>query len=227
VTLTSTPSPTGPILPAALEALPIFPLPGVVLLPGATMPLHVFEPRYRAMLADCLATYRVMALALVSPAERDEREENDGLPHIARVAGAGAIVEHAALPDGRSNILLKGLARVALRELPFSPPYRRAYARVLESNATPVAAADYAALRGAALGFASAARRLDRNVEFVLPQDIDAGAAADLCAHHLILEASARQRTLEELDVAARVRFVVATLADQTARLKRDRSKLD
>jgi Lon protease-like protein len=227
LTLTSNPSPTGPIHAAALEALPIFPLPGVVLLPGATMPLHVFEPRYRAMLADCLATHRVMALALVQPGEGDERGESEGLPRIARVAGAGSIVEHTALPDGRSNIVIRGVARVALRELPFSPPYRRAHARVLESVATPVAPADYAALRGAALGFASAARRLDRNVEFLLPPDLDAGSAADLCAHHLILEAAARQRTLEELDVAARVRFVVATLADQTARLKRDRSKLD
>lgn len=207
--------------------MPIFPLPSVVLLPGATMPLHVFEPRYRTMLADCLATHRVMAIALLAGNESDERREGQSLPRIARVAGIGSIVEHAALPDGRSNIVVKGVARAVLRELPFSPPYRRGHARILEPSPTPVSQADYAALRGAALAFASAARRLDRNVEFVLPPDLDAGATADLCAHHLLLDASARQRTLEELDVAERVRFVVATLADQTARLKRDRSKLD
>ena len=55
------------VLPeAALADLPVFPLPQVVLFPHAMLPLHVFEPRYRTMLAHCLATHRIMAVALVT-----------------------------------------------------------------------------------------------------------------------------------------------------------------
>ncbi len=212
------------VLGAALEALPIFPLPGIALFPGSLLPLHIFEPRYRTMLADCLATHKCMAMALLL---ENDAEFEGGQPKIARIAGVGTVVEHAPLPDGRSNILLRGVARVSLDELPFSAPYRRARARVLEPLDTPVSAMEHAGLRGAAVAFASAARRLHKSVEFVLPLGIDAGAAADLCAHHLIFDGAARQHTLEELDVAERVRFVTATLAEQTGRLKRGRGRPD
>ena len=63
---------------SALGAMPVFPLPGVVLFPGALLPLHVFEPRYRAMLADSLASHRFMAMAFVlgegDVRDRDLRE---------------------------------------------------------------------------------------------------------------------------------------------------------
>ena len=112
------------VLPeAALADLPVFPLPQVVLFPHAMLPLHVFEPRYRAMLKDCLETHKLMAVALVLDA--NDRDEH-GNPRMAQIAGVGLIVEHQQLPDGRSNILLHGQGRVRLEELPFVPPYRRA-----------------------------------------------------------------------------------------------------
>lgn len=88
-----------------MAPLPLFPLP-VVLLPGTAMPLHVFEPRYRQMLADCL--------------ERDtpfgvlpQGEEPAGPP--PGTVGCRAVVErHMALPDGRSNILVAGTDRFRL-----------------------------------------------------------------------------------------------------------------
>jgi ATP-dependent Lon protease len=207
-------------LTPALEAMPVFPLPGVVLFPGALLPLHIFEPRYRALLADALATHRHMALAFV--------RMEDGVPDLVenprfeRVAGAGLIVEHSALPDGRSNIVLQGRARVALEELPFLPPYRRARARVLADRSTPLSSIDRTALHAAATALASASRRADRKTDFALPPGIGAGPAADLCAHQLIVDPAMRQRILEELDVAARVRLVTAALAEQLVRAKRE-----
>ena len=53
--------------PRALEALPIFPLPNCVLLPGGLLPLHVFEPRYRELTRDCLAGDQLMAVARLRP----------------------------------------------------------------------------------------------------------------------------------------------------------------
>ncbi len=213
-------------LAGALEAMPVFPLPGVVLFPGALLPLHIFEPRYRAMVADCLATHRCMAVALV----RVENGEVDlaGRPPFTRVAGAGVIVEHTALPDGRSNIVVQGRARVVLEELAFQPPYRRAQARILHERSTPVSAVDRTALHAAATALAAASRRADRKTDFALPAGIGPGTAADLCAHQLMVDPEARQRTLEELDVGARVRLVTAALAEQLVRAKPEaRGRLD
>src|SRR5258705_9708049 len=103
----------------ALEALPIFPLPQTVLFPGALLPLHVFEPRYRVMVRDCLATHKAMAIALIR--ENAERDAH-GHPTIELTTGLGFIVDHTELPDGRYHILLQGRARVQLEELPFIPP---------------------------------------------------------------------------------------------------------
>ena len=197
---------------AALEDLPVFPLAQVVLFPHALLPLHVFEARYRTMLRDALASHRVIVMAHVP----DPTVCNDeGQPCFASVAGLGIIVEHQPLADGRSNILLHGQARVRLEELPFVPPYRRARATVLHDVHTPVRDADRAALVAAASAFSAEVSRHDPKFSFRLPQSLEPGRVADLCAHHLIIDAHARQTILEELDVAARVRKVIAELAEQ------------
>src|SRR5438309_1261471 len=85
-------------LAPALDALPIFPLPQTVLFPGALLPLHVFEPRYRVMVKDCLLTHKAMAVALIgATSERDGNRH----PRIEAVAGIGVIVDHVQLADGR------------------------------------------------------------------------------------------------------------------------------
>ncbi|HEX3772521.1 MAG TPA: LON peptidase substrate-binding domain-containing protein [Polyangiaceae bacterium] len=204
------------VLASALQAMPIFPLPGVVLFPGALLPLHIFELRYRAMLADCLATHRFMAMALVvGDLDRVDLAKE---PSIAPVAGGGVVVRHTELADGRSNIVLQGRARLLLEELPFVAPYRRARARVLEEVETPVSAVDRTGLHSAAAAFAAAARKTD----FVLPPGLAPGAAADHCAHHLVADVVARQRILTELDVGARVRLVTSALAEQMGLMKRE-----
>ena len=107
-------SPRAFDLAPALTALPLFPLPQTVLFPGALLPLHVFEPRYRALVRDVLKTHRSLSVVLITdPGQIDEH----GHPAIAPVAGVGIIIDHAELPGGRYNILLRGRARVALAEL--------------------------------------------------------------------------------------------------------------
>jgi Lon protease-like protein len=201
---------------SALEALPIFPLRGVVLFPGGLLPLHVFEPRYRAMLRDCLATSRCMAMAFVL--DDDPGVDPAAPPRIAAVAGVGLVVHHTMLDDGRSNLVLEGQARVALDELPFVPPYRRARARILDDIETPVAAHDVTGLFAVATAFAAATHQTD----FMLPSGVGPGRAADLCAHSLMVDARTRQQVLEDLDVGARVRRVTGALAEQLGRVERE-----
>jgi len=204
-------------LAPALDALPIFPLPQTVLFPGALLPLHVFEPRYRAMVKDCLATHKAMAVALISPTtERDAHRH----PRIESVAGVGVIVDHVELPDGRYNILLSGRARVRLEELPFVPPYRRARAVILHSMPTEPLQRDVAALLASAAVFAADIRARDPEFDFRIPPHTPAGIAADLAAHHLVLDARERQTMLETLDVSVRVQRTTEALALQHAALQ-------
>jgi ATP-dependent Lon protease len=206
-------------LEAALRELPVFPLPQAVLFPRALLPLHIFEPRYRTMLKDCLETHSAMVVALI-PDPRDV--DSNGNPRIAPVAGGGVIIEHQQLADGRSNILLHGLARLRLEELPFVPPYRRARGTILADLSTSVSTGDRTALVAAATAFAGEVHKRDPNFSLRLPPSLEAGAIADLCAHHLVIDAAARQRILEELDAAERVRLVIGELAIQHGALLKE-----
>lgn len=206
-------------LEAALEELPLFPLTQVVLFPHAILPLHVFEPRYRALVKDCLATHKAFAIALITdPSQEDEH----GHPPIAEIAGAGLIVEHQALPDGRSTLLLHGQARVRLRELPFVPPYRRARATLLRELDTDVSATDRTALVASAIAFSAEVQKQDSRFSFRIPTQLSAGALADHCAHHLVVDTAARLTLLGELDPRARVRTVTTELAVQHSALLRE-----
>ena len=204
---------------AALEELPLFPLTQVVLFPHALMPLHIFEPRYRALVKDCLATHKAFAIVLVTdPSAVDA----DGNPPIAGVAGAGLIVEHQGLPDGRSTLLLHGQARVSLEELPFVPPYRRARATVLRELDVQVSASDRVALLASASAFSAEVQKQDSRFAFRLPGHLPSGALADHCAHHLVVDTSVRQTLLGEIDPRERVRVVTTELALQHAALLRE-----
>lgn len=199
------------VLPA-LEELPLFPLPQVALFPGALMPLHIFEPRYRAMIRDVIDGHKV--LGIVQIVDSDVRDEH-GNPKIARVGGVGVLVDYTELPSGRFNVLVRGRARIEIDELPFVPPYRRARAKVLGSSQEAVSPSDIAALISSATSFASIVRERDENFEFKLPRDGDAGMLADHCAATLLIDGRDRQLALQTTNVVERVRIVTETIALQ------------
>src|SRR5689334_23514789 len=96
-----------------LAELSIFPLPNVALFPGAMLPLHVFEPRYRELVRQVLGARKIMAVARLRPGyERDY----EGRPPLYDVCGVGALESHNERPDGRFDIVLRGLARVRIVE---------------------------------------------------------------------------------------------------------------
>ncbi len=212
---------TEPSLDAALDEMPIFPLPRVVFFPDTLLPLHVFEPRYRAMLAHCLETHRAMVVVRTRP---DGAMNADGAPEVESIAGAGVVIEHEQLRDGRSNLVLAGRARVRLVELPFVAPFRRARCTILPPVPSPVSDVERASLVAAATSFVREIRKRDEEFHFALPDGADAAALADACAAHLVVDADSRQRALEELDEAKRIRFVTRELALQETAF-RDREK--
>jgi uncharacterized protein len=103
--------------------LPLFPLPNVVLFPGVFLPLHIFEPRYRAMIADALDGDRMIGMTLLKPGFESEYE---GRPPIYPVGCAGLITHAERLPDGCFNIVLQGVERFRVAAEDDSRPYRLA-----------------------------------------------------------------------------------------------------
>jgi Lon protease-like protein len=98
----------------------------VVLFPRAILPLHIFEPRYRTMIADVLGGGQTLCLALLKSG--GERDYHDA-PEVHAVACVGRIVQHQRLSDGRFNITLHGEGKVLLERFERLQPYRIARVR--------------------------------------------------------------------------------------------------
>ena len=105
------------------DLLPIFPLPNVVLFPIVFLPLHIFEPRYREMVADAIKSDRLIGMALLQPGWEHDYE---GRPPVYPVGCSGVITHIDRLPDGRYNIVLRGVERFRIQEEDHRLSYRRA-----------------------------------------------------------------------------------------------------
>lgn len=152
----------------ALQRITIFPLTGAVLYPGLRLPLHIFEPRYRAMVTDALARDR--RIGMIQPQRPD-----DGAPLFA-VGCLGRIEEVEALPDGRFNLILEGEARFRIvRELDVSTPFRQVEGELFSEPVGEALAAveragferearRFAAIQGYAVDWANVARLDDESL---------------------------------------------------------------
>ena len=102
-------------------AIPIFPLQDVMLFPGASRPLHIFEPRYREMVADALEGDRIIGMVMLHAGYEDEYAGN---PPIYDIGCAGVITNVQRLEDGRYNIVLSGLVKFRITSEDQSRSYR-------------------------------------------------------------------------------------------------------
>ena len=103
------------------ETIPVFPLPGALLLPRARMPLHIFEPRYLAMIEDAMKTPERL-IGMIQP--RDGKIE--GAPKLHKIGCAGRLTAFSETEDGRYMITLSGISRFGVsNELEGFTPYRR------------------------------------------------------------------------------------------------------
>jgi hypothetical protein len=109
--------------PTMTRRLSIFPLTGAVLFPGMQLPLHIFEPRYRALVGDALIRDR--QIAMIQP-----QKPVEGAP-LFKVGCVGRIGEVQAMDDGRYNLVLQGVARFRLvRELEVTTAFRQIEAEI-------------------------------------------------------------------------------------------------
>ena len=201
-------------VPRLPSAVPLFPLPNVVLFPKAVLPLHVFEERYKKMTADVLRTHRQVAMALLRPGW----EKNYyGRPVIDSVVCVGSILSHERLPDGRYNFLLQGHTRARVVREVGEEPYRQAALEPLvETDDSELDLADarrrlvelfdrdsYAALPGG-----SQIRRL-------LATSVPTGVIADLLAFNVLADdqVALKQSLLAETSVRSRVTRTIEAVA--------------
>lgn len=204
---------------AELERLPIFPLPRVVFFPGAFLPLHVFEQRYRDMVQSCLNSSGAMAIARLKPGYE---ESYQGSPDIYSVAGAGRIVDHQENPDGTHAIVLRGISRVSLVEEESDLLFRVARAEVLPDGGL-VNASNVQTLITCATQVAAVVRERHPEFELGITADDDASTIIDTLADRFVAGSDERQAILEACDVGKRcdqtlnaVAELLATLAERT-----------
>ena len=105
------------------DLLPLFPLPNVVLFPNVFLPLHIFEPRYREMVADALEGDRMIGMVLLRPGWDQDYE---GRPPIYSIGCSGVLTHTERLADGRYNLVLRGIERFTIVEEDAERNYRRA-----------------------------------------------------------------------------------------------------
>ncbi len=206
-----------------LVDVPVFPLPRIVFFPHTQLPLYLFEPRYRAMVEDILRRGSdLMAVVQLAPGWEASYE---GQPDVRRVGGLGRIVAHEARADGTHDVLLQGIARVRLNELPLAKGgYRRARATVLEDrDAERLGAEDVMAVYACASSVASLVRRKHPSFELDVTPEMGAARMLDIIADRLIAHPETRQMVLEALDVPARSGAVLDALGRLLVRLSEDR----
>ncbi len=194
--------------------IPLFPLPGVVLLPGTLLPLHVFEPRYRAMVADALEGDRTIGMAMLKPGW----EASSEAPGIYPIGGAGEIVESEALEDGRYNILLEARFRFRVVGETAPDPYRVAQVEEVFSVPFREPAEQTRVLGSAAALFADVA------AELALPplpaEELSAERLASEIALRLRYAPPELQSLLETDSLPARFEMLVSRMLDWKGRLE-------
>lgn len=193
--------------------VPLFPLPSLVLLPDTVAPLHIFEDRYRRMVADVLEGERLVGMALLKPGWEPVY---DGAPPVHDRVCVGSVVSHERLPDGRYKLLLYGLFRARVVEEVPGEPYRRARVEVCSDGFDASRARELDARLHEVLDRLPGRRghvgRLRSMATQVRGAEGGPGRLADAAAEAADLEAADRYRVLATDDVLERLDVLVDAL---------------
>ncbi|WP_435016731.1 LON peptidase substrate-binding domain-containing protein [Tundrisphaera sp. TA3] len=189
----------------------LFPLPGVVLFPHAVLPLHIFEPRYRQMTEDALASDGLITIVQLRPPEEWASPDR---PALEEYGCLGRIVKHERLPDGRFRFLLLGRKRVRLgREIPSEKLYRSAEVEIVE-DVEPEEADLSRRIELIGLFRRMLGDRIDPDLNKLFDANLSLGILTDIIAQAIGLSPTIKQSLLEEPLVAARAAELVGHLEE-------------
>jgi uncharacterized protein len=189
------------------ELLPLFPLPNVVLFPNVFLPLHIFEPRYREMVADAAASDRMIGMVLLRPGwERDY----EGRPPIYPIGCSGVMTHVERLPDGRYNIVLRGLERFRILEENHERSYRRADVEPLHER--PLSRDDRDVIRAHRTKLETMLAPAIIGGDAKIPSAMSDEDLVNALAQYLDLEALEKQALLEQPCLRSRAASLVELL---------------
>jgi uncharacterized protein len=180
--------------------LSVFPLAGALLFPRMQLPLHIFEPRYRAMVSDALARDR--RIGMIQP-----RDSSDP-PALFDMGCVGRIADVEALPDGRFDIVLEGLARFTIvRELEVTTPFRQVEAELEEAGPVQLLAlAERSSIEMEARRFAEG---LGYAVDWEAVSRLDDESLVNGIAQIAPFDAASKQALLESGSLGERAELIV------------------
>ncbi len=206
------------------EPMAIFPLPGVVMLPHAALPLHIFEPRYQQMVADAIGDGDSPPNPIVIASIHPDANPTDATPPLREAVCVGHIVRHHRRHDGTFDLVLHGLCRAAIERI--EPPtqdrqYSMAHLRALEDPTAKVSG--LGAMRRQMKSLLSGIRlqrlhSVRAVMEWIDRPELSDHGAIELVAFAVIKNEAVRYRVLAERDPYERARIVWADL-ERTDRL--------
>ena len=198
----------------------VFPLPNLVMFPHVMQALHIYEPRYRAMLEEAVEDDRLIALGVLAPGWEQHYE---GRPTLRSTACLCRVATHQRTPEGTYNVLLLGVRRLRLiHELPPKKMFRVVESEIMDDqfpdDVPPEAAAALqkrllAAFKRAMPKIPDAYEQLDQ----LLGTQITLGMLADIVAYTIDLDLEWKMRLLAECDVLKRTELLLEAIATRPA----------
>lgn len=198
----------------------VFPLPNLVMFPHVMQAMHIFEPRYKAMLEEAIEDDRLIALGVLAPGWEKQYE---GRPTLRSTACLCRVATHQRTAEGTYNVLLLGVRRLRLvRELPPKKIFRVVEAELMDDHipddVPPDAAGEIqqrllAAFKRAMPKIPDAYEQLDQ----LLGTQITLGMLADIVAYTLDLDLEWKMRLLAECDVLKRAALLLEAISTRPA----------
>jgi ATP-dependent Lon protease len=205
------------------EIVPVMTLPNTVFFPQALLPLHIFEPRYRKMLRDVLASDRLFAVAHLDIGSHGPADMVEPLHSVASI---GIIRACQKGDNDTSNLLLQGICRVEVKQIVREEPYRVIAVQPITTTAG-THQAELEALRGEVMRLLNVRRRLGTPAPKGMTQFLesidDIDTFADIAVFNLCDDSAVKQRLLETLETRRRLQLFAAALKSEieTQRLRR------
>jgi len=190
----------------------LFPLPDLVMFPHVMQPLHIFEPRYRAMLNEALDHDGIIAMSILAPGWE---ADYDGRPALLPQVCLGKVVTHQRLDDGRYNLMMLGMRRARIvHEFAANQPFRRAEVELLDDLYCDVCETRRAAVQMALVREFRRALPMPTTdeAEELLASEIPLGGLTDLVSFALPLPGALKRQLLAECDVDRRASVLLDAL---------------
>lgn len=201
----------------------LFPLPNLVLFPHVVQPLHIFEPRYCAMLADALASDRLIGMAILEPGWESNYQFR---PKIGSCCCIGKIISHTPTEDQRHNILLVGVKRARIvQELETTRSFRQAEVEIVEDIYPPedthLRPQLTERLQDLFQHFVPEGLAAQESFKQLMGKQLPLGIFTDTIAYALPLPLAIKQQLLAEANVDIRCRLLMRCLEQK---IKQDSS---